>query len=465
MISGAFSVGETITGTVKSNPNVSSESPYIQFRAAVPNHKEGPHDAPTRIYTRNPYTDAQVAELALESFAGNVGQVLQAGATTAVIPSAYSSTSTIVNVDTVSLANQPQCDFYGYIQEGMILKGGTSGAEAKITNLRFVTDFSSTIQGSFFIPDPNKNVNPTFQTGERTFLLCDSPDNDPEETSTEGSDIYHASGSVNTVQENIVSVRNAKIVNIGTEESRSVSQEVGTTVETEVIGVDTTDRVISAPARYRGGRGRRNRRRGKNGGSTRAPKSGGYCKPRKGWGKKKAKKSSPKGKQGGFGGGVGNKTNRRGSGLSSRKSKKSGNKGSSSSSKGSKSRKTAGSKNKRGSGMRGRRGRRGGRRGGARDPLAQSFFISEQNGIFLTSCDVFFERVDDNGIPVTVELRTVKLGLPTNEVVPFSQVNLDPDQISTSSNGSVATKFTFESPVYLEGGTEYALVVLSTSLK
>ena len=41
--------------------------------------------------------------------------------------------------------------------------------------------------------------------------------------------------------------------------------------------------------------------------------------------------------------------------------------------------------------MRGRRGRRGGRRGGARDPLAQSFFISEQNGIFLTSCDVFFE--------------------------------------------------------------------------
>ena len=129
----------------------------------------------------------------------------------------------------------------------MILKGGTSGAEAKITNLRFVTDFSSTIQGSFYIPDPNMNVNPTFQTGERTFLLCDSPDNDPEETSTEGSDIYHASGSVNTVQENIVSVRNAKIVNIGTEESRSVSQEVGTTVETEVIGADTTDRVISAP--------------------------------------------------------------------------------------------------------------------------------------------------------------------------------------------------------------------------
>jgi len=122
-------------------------------------------------------------------------------------------------------------------------------------------------------------------------------------------------------------------------------------------------------------------------------------------------------------------------------------------------------RNRRGRGARGRRGRRGGRRGGARDPLAQSFFVSEQNGIFLTSAEVFFERIDDNGIPVTVQIRPVKLGLPTSEVVPFSEVNLDPDQITTSSNGSVATKFTFDSPVYLEGGTEYALVVLSTSLK
>ena len=105
-----------------------------------------------------------------------MGQVLaNSQGTTAVVPSAYSSTSTLVNVDIVSLANQPQGDFYGYIQEGMILKGGTSGAEAKITNLRFVTDFASTIQGSFFIPDPNKNTNPTFQTGERAFVLTDSP--------------------------------------------------------------------------------------------------------------------------------------------------------------------------------------------------------------------------------------------------------------------------------------------------
>ena len=58
----------------------------------------------------------------------------------------------------------------------MILKGGTSGAEAKITNVRLVTDFTSTVQGSFYIPNPNVNTNPVFQTGERDFLLTDDPE-------------------------------------------------------------------------------------------------------------------------------------------------------------------------------------------------------------------------------------------------------------------------------------------------
>ena len=62
MVSGAFSVGETITGTVKSDPNIFSERPYIQFKLQSQIIKRPP-DAPTRIYTRNPYTDAQVAEL------------------------------------------------------------------------------------------------------------------------------------------------------------------------------------------------------------------------------------------------------------------------------------------------------------------------------------------------------------------------------------------------------------------
>ena len=99
------------------------------------------------------------------------------------------------------------------------------------------------------------------------------------------------------------------------------------------------------------------------------------------------------------------------------------------------------------------------------DPLAQSFFVNENSGVFLTSCEVYFETVDDGGIPVQLDIRTMKLGTPTQEVLPFSQINLDPDQISTSTNGTVATKFTFKSPVYLSPGTEYCICMLSSSAK
>ena len=177
-----------------------------------------------------------MANLALESFGGNVGQILAGGGgSSSIIPSAYSSTSTLLNVDTIALANQPQGDFFGYIQTGMILKGGTSGAEAKVTNVRLVTDFTSTVQGSFYIPNPNVNTNPVFQTGERDFLLTDDPENDPSEATTTGKDIYTASGSVQTVQENIVSVRNAKIVNLYESQDRAVSEQIDTKVETDEL--------------------------------------------------------------------------------------------------------------------------------------------------------------------------------------------------------------------------------------
>ena len=54
------------------------------------------------------------------------------GGGSALIPSSYSSTSTTLNVDLDSLAEQAQGDFFGRVETGMILKGGTSGAEAKL---------------------------------------------------------------------------------------------------------------------------------------------------------------------------------------------------------------------------------------------------------------------------------------------------------------------------------------------
>ena len=47
--------------------------------------------------------------------------------------------------------------------------------------------------------------------------------------------------------------------------------------------------------------------------------------------------------------------------------------------------------------------------------------------------------------------------------MPFSVVTKNPADVNVSADGSTATTFTFESPVYLEENTEYCFVVLSNS--
>ena len=96
------------------------------------------------------------------------------------------------------------------------------------------------------------------------------------------------------------------------------------------------------------------------------------------------------------------------------------------------------------------------------DPLGQTFFVEETSGIFVTSIDVFF-RTKDNTLPVTVQLRSTKLGLPTSKVYPFSEVVVDPDDINLSDDGSVPTRINFNSPVYLSGGEFHSIVLLSAS--
>ena len=343
MKSGVFQVGETVTGTVTSNQNIASDPAKITFRVANSNHKEGPYNAPTRVYAKNPYTTSTAVN-ALETYSGTPGFVQLTGASASVIPSSYSSTSTTINIDLVSLAEQPQGDFFGRVESGMILKGGTSGAEAEISDVRLISDYAASMQGSFFIPNPNINVNPKFETGRKVFTLIDDNQNRISEATTTAVENFEASGILETVQENIISVRNAKIETVGATQSRSARQFAGSTFERTLIRREVSE--IDD------------------------------C-----------------------------------------------------------------------------------------DPLAQSFFVNEETGVYVTSCEVYFETVDDSGIPVQLDLRTMKLGTPTQEVLPFSQINLDPDQITTSTNGTVATKFTFKSPVYLSPGTEYCICMLSASAK
>jgi hypothetical protein len=326
MTSGAFQTGETVVGSVPNTglgPNDANTKPGITFRVAQPNHKEGPYNSAVTTFSLNPYTS----------------QVLQG---------TYSSTSTILNVDTFSLSNEPQGQFSGRVESGMILVGQTSGAQATITNVRLISDLSATLIGSFNVPNPNINVHPKFETGSKVFTLINNNINDQNAATTIAEEGFTSSGTLETVQENIISVRNARIQNKQEFEDRAISRTTGTQViSTQTIGSQGRQRTVTQ------------------------------------W----------------------------------------------------------------------------------YDPLAQSFLVEDDTGVFLTRCDVFFRSKDDTDIPVTFQIRTMQGGLPTTKILPFSEIILEPNQISTSGDGSVATSFVFKAPVYLEGGQEYCVCIASNSTK
>ena len=96
------------------------------------------------------------------------------------------------------------------------------------------------------------------------------------------------------------------------------------------------------------------------------------------------------------------------------------------------------------------------------DPLAQSFMIDIENGAFFSSVEIFF-ATKSSTVPVRCEIRNMVNGYPGTDVVPFSTKYLNPSEITTSTDGSVATKFVFPSPVYLHEGTEYCVIFYSDS--
>ncbi len=95
-----------------------------------------------------------------------------------------------------------------------------------------------------------------------------------------------------------------------------------------------------------------------------------------------------------------------------------------------------------------------------RDPLAQSF-LTDKKGGFITSVDIFMAKKDSTA-PLTLEIRTVDLGLPTLQLASLeAQVVLDPSEVKVSNDASVATRVTFSSPVPVLPETEYAIVLLA----
>ena len=115
------------------------------------------------------------------------------------------------------------------------------------------------------------------------------------------------------------------------------------------------------------------------------------------------------------------------------------------------------------------------------DPVAQTFVVGgaveapsavnqndDTDGAFITAVEVFFATVDKDH-PVTCQIRTVtgddrpsRLVLAEKVLRPrIAKDGAIVDNILTSDDASIATKFTFDEPVYLAPGTAYAIVLVA----
>ena len=255
------------------------------------------------------------------------------GKGTEVLPTSYSSQTAYLNHDITAISETVSPDFFGNAQVGELLTGQTSGAVAVVKDRRLLTDNVGNIQGSFFVPSPKNDANPRWATGTRAFRFTTSDENSkaPGAVDSSADASYSATGTLQTVQENILAVRNAEIVRDTVTEDRVVQT---TRTETRQIG----------------------------------------------W----------------------------------------------------------------------------------YDPLAQSFIVEEEGGMFLTGVDVFFNTKDTN-IPISMQIRTMENGYPTKSILPFSDVTITPDDIEISESAAVPSRFTFKAPVYIKSSVEYCFVLLSDS--
>ena len=181
MTSGVFSNGETVKGFVGSRQ-------LFSVRICQPNHKRGPITNPTDTFSLNPYNRS------------------------VTLPSVYSASSTVLNIDINSLMEDVLGKFNGRIVKDMVLLGETSGAQAKVSDIRLITDTFGDVLGSFFFRNPLASPPPAvrFTTGRKTFKLTSSSTNaEPLPGSlriSSGEGSYTTSGIVETFrrQTNIV---------------------------------------------------------------------------------------------------------------------------------------------------------------------------------------------------------------------------------------------------------------------
>ena len=190
MFSGVFTIGENVQAFVRTSTTGDFGPQRIgRFRLCQPNHKIGPFSAPTGTYSTNPYNTA------------------------VTIPTTYSSSSTVLNIDIASLLEEAQGRYFGRVNTETVIVGETSGAIANVSNVRLLTDRVGDLNGSFFIRNPLSTPTPPlrFTNGDNSFKLTSSPTNElsvpgsPSVSSVQST--YSTSGIVDTFSQTTIGIR------------------------------------------------------------------------------------------------------------------------------------------------------------------------------------------------------------------------------------------------------------------
>lgn len=93
------------------------------------------------------------------------------------------------------------------------------------------------------------------------------------------------------------------------------------------------------------------------------------------------------------------------------------------------------------------------------DPLAQSFQFRENKVV--TSIDAYFAS-KDNSKNVIVQVRGISEGGQPNKTI-YAETILEPSQINVSDDATEATNISFEDPLVVDAGKEYAIVFMTDS--
>ena len=144
----------------------------------------------------------------------------------------YTSNLGFINIDTKSLADQVKGSYYGSPKLNDYLVGETSGAVAKVSNKDMITDKQGNLRGSFFIDAPNTAGNLKFKTGTKLFRLTDSETNNRTVgvSDSNGEAEFVSSGLLQTTQETIISVRNARVTSEDQFDARTLVNVSSTSV-------------------------------------------------------------------------------------------------------------------------------------------------------------------------------------------------------------------------------------------